>query len=575
MQFRDPVADGGSISGIDPQSIKPGNAILVCYHRAVLTQQIAGAGTGDDVVCICTLGDSGPGVSIIQRVFQGKLYPLHDLAGGGLLADLNAAQNGMVLHGDGNLLIVHRAGNGVFVCIQQEACRGDFLPDEIGGLVTDTIGIDDLPGESQVAVCAGGCGFQHLHRAIRHALTQFKGGNQRCFHTCFLFVERYRSRPEGVLLAVLIDLAMLVDGHDPRLCQNRAGLPGDLLDGVGAVGQALAGAHAVFAGDDGIHHSPVPIRNRELGTGFRSGEMIHGVHDFLRDLNFAGDDFFRATSASFAGEAVVFLGGSYRKSLFPFLVQQVAGGSCDFFDGVGAHREDVPGLGVTVRIRGQFTNHTSGGNHFPVHNNRIGTGVDDLEFGTCQSCFALWGLSGNSIVLFNADRTEQPSINGFLHTPVAAGQLGEDRHGFCRPFVSCGGAILHDGTVQRLGDYGVTKRILHFRDLHCSKGKLANSGRRYIQGIAGIARCNVILVIPAPSICIGCKVPGTSRRTRPITVGVILPLEHRSGKGTVALRRGSILVHLGQHKGRIENRDIRYGDGIFTILDSTGVGLGV
>ena len=275
---------------------------------------------------------------------------------------------------------------------------------------------------------------------------------------------------------------------------------------------------------------------------------------------------------------MILLGFRHGEGFLPVLIQQVACGSCGFTDGVSAHGEDIPGLGMTLGIRGQGADHRTGGIGFAIYHHSIGTAVDDLELGTCQGCFALGSLASDCIVLVQAHRAEQVDVDGFVHTPVTVCHLSQDSFGFLRPDMlgTAGlGAVLRDGAVQRAGDHGIAQRVLDLRDLHGTQRKLVHIGGRYIEGIAGVAGCQIALVIDASAIAVRSEVPGSSRGTAPVVVGEEFPLEYGTRKGAVALGSGGILIHLGQHKGRVKDGNIGYGDHIIAGGDGVGVGLGI
>ena len=170
---------------------------------------------------------------------------------------------------------------------------------------------------------------------------------------------------------------------------------------------------------------------------------------------------------------MVFLIRSYGEGLLPLRVKQVACGCRNLLDFVGADGENVVGLCKSLGIRGQLTDHITGSINLISNLYRIGTAVNHLELGSCQGCFALCSLSGNSIILFNADRTKQIDVDGFVNAPVAICHLSQNRFGFVRPHMLSAagfGSIFRNRTVQRTLNHRVAKRVLHFRDLHCSKG---------------------------------------------------------------------------------------------------------
>ena len=140
---------------------------------------------------------------------------------------------------------------------------------------------------------------------------------------------------------------------------------------------------------------------------------------------------------------------------------------------------------------------------------------------------------------------------------------------------TCGRAIRSNGTVQRILDHGIAQRVLHLSDLQRTQRQLIHIGRRNIQGIAGVTRCHIVLAVNNSTIGIGGKVPGARRSATPIVIGVEFPLKDCAGKGTITLGIGGILIHLSQHKGRIEDRNIGYRDHILTRGYGMGIAFGV
>ena len=371
---------------------------------------------------------------------------------------------------------------------------------------------------------------------------------------------------------------MFVHGDGPGVYQDGTSLPGDLSNGVAAVGQILGDAHTIFTDGDGIHHGTLAVGNRELCPCFRRGQVINGVDDLLGDLDLAADNGFGTAHTVSIAEAVVLLGFRHGEGFLPVLIQQVACGSCGFTDGVSAYGEDIPGLGMTLGIRSQGADHRSGGIGFAIHHHGIGTAVDDLKLGTFQGCFALGSLAGDGIVLVQAYRAEQVDVDGFVHTPVTIYHLGQDRLGFLCPdvFGTAGlGAVLCDGAVQGAGDHGVAQRILDFRNFHRTKRKLVHIGGRHIKCVTGVARSQIALVVDTSTITVRSKVPSTGGSTAPVVVREEFPLEYGTSKGTVALGSFRILIHLSQHERRVEDRNVGYGDHIVAGGDSVGIGLGV
>ena len=122
------------------------------------------------------------------------------------------------------------------------------------------------------------------------------------------------------------------------------------------------------------------------------------------------------------------------------------------------------------------------------------------------------------------------------------------------------GCILGNRAVQRTCNYCVTQRVLHFRDLYSTKGKLLHIGRRYIKCIAGITGGEIVAAIHASAVGIGGKIPSSCRLATPIVVGEVFPLKDCAGKGAIALRCSGVFIHFGQHKGRVKNGNIGYGD---------------
>ena len=286
-------------------------------------------------------------------------------------------------------------------------------------------------------------------------------------------MEGDRCSPQRILLGILIDLSVFIDSYSPGFAEDCASLSGNLLDGICSIGQILGNTNAVFTGGDGIHHSTVLIGNRELSTDFCSIEIVDCVHDLLGNLNFTGNNGIGTTCSIRISEAVVFLIRSYGEGLLPLRVKQVACGCRNFLDFVSANGENIVGLCKSLGIRGQLTDHITGSINLVSNLYRIGTAVNHLELGSCQGCFALCSLSGYSIILFNADRTEQIDVDGFVNAPVAICHLRQNRLGFVRPHMLSAaglGSIFRNRTVQRTLNHRVAKRVLHFRDLHCSKG---------------------------------------------------------------------------------------------------------
>ena len=135
------------------------------------------------------------------------------------------------------------------------------------------------------------------------------------------------------------------------------------------------------------------------------------------------------------------------------------------------------------------------------------------------------------------------------------------------------GGIRNDGAVQGILNDHIAQRVLHFCDLQGSQRELIHTCRGYKQRTVGIAGGQIILTVNTPAVGIRGKKPGSGSCSRPVVIGIELPLEYRPGKGAVALSSGGVLVHLGQNKGRVEHRHIGHGDHIIAGGNGVGVGL--
>ena len=274
----------------------------------------------------------------------------------------------------------------------------------------------------------------------------------------------------------------------------------------------------------------------------------------------------------------VFVSTGHREGLLPFGVQQVAGRRCRFLDGVFSHREDAFGLNSARFIRSKLTDNCAGRIDLPVHLHRACTAVDDLELCASKGGFTLGILTGGSIILLHRNRAKQTFIDRLVHAPIAVSHLLEQRHGSICPDVLCATGrrtVSNDGTEQCVGDHGITKGILHFRDLQTTKGQLIDTCGRYIQRIAGVTVRQVILAVKASAVAICSKVPGTGSCATPFFIGVELPLKDSPLEGAVALGSGGVLIHLCQNKGRVKDRNIGYRDDIITVFYGEGVCLGI
>ena len=391
-------------------------------------------------------------------------------------------------------------------------------------------------------------------------------------------MEGYRCSPQRIFLFVLIDLSVFVYRNSPGITENRASLPGNLLDSIGAVGQLLGCADPVLASDDGIHHDTLAVCYRELSTHFRDGQVINGVYDHLGELDFAGDNGFGTTGAIGIAEAVILLFLGHGEALLPLLVKQVTGGRCRFSNCISTHGENVFCLGMALGIGGQHANNLTGRIDFTQHNHRIGAAVDHLIDGSGQGCFALGSLPGDGIKLVDADRAEQIGVDRLIYTPIAICHLCQNGLGFFCPDVLCAaglGTVHRNGAVQGAGNHSIAKRIFDLCDFHSTQGELIDICRRYIEGITGIAGSQIILAVDTSAACVGSKVPYPCGGAAPIVVGEVFPLENRTGESGIALGSGGVLVHLGQHKGRVKDGNIGHRDQIFTGSHRMGVGLGV
>ena len=96
---------------------------------------------------------------------------------------------------EGNDLIVLGTGYRVLLGIQHIACGGYGFPNKVGGLIADTVRVDDSSGECQITVRIGGAGFQHLDSTVREPFTQLEGTHQGCFTACFLLMKGDKCRP--------------------------------------------------------------------------------------------------------------------------------------------------------------------------------------------------------------------------------------------------------------------------------------------------------------------------------------------------------------------------------------------
>ena len=232
-------------------------------------------------------------------------------------------------------------------------------------------------------------------------------------------MEGDRCGPQRILLFVFVNLAVFIYRNIPGITENGASLPGNLLDGVGAVGQLLGCADPVLARDDSIHHNALAVRHRELSAHFRDGQVINGVYDFLGNLDFAGDNSFGTTAAIGIAKAVILLFLGYGKVFLPLGIQQVAGGCCRFTDRISTYGENVSCPGMTLGIGGQLTDNIPGSINFPLNLDGVCAAVDYLIYCACQGRFALGSLPGDGIELIKSYRAEQINVDRLIYAPIA------------------------------------------------------------------------------------------------------------------------------------------------------------
>ena len=391
-------------------------------------------------------------------------------------------------------------------------------------------------------------------------------------------MEGDRCSPQGIFLFVLIDLAVFVYCNIPGITENGASLPGNLLDGIGAVWQILGCADTILTRDDSIHHNALAVCYRELSAHFRDGQVINGVYDFLGELDLTGDYSFGTTAAIGIAEAVILLSLGDGEFLLPLGIQQITGGCCRFADRISTHGENVSGLGMTLGIGGQLAGNIPGRINLTLDFDGVCAAVDHLIYCPGQGRFALGSLPGDGIELVDGYRAEQVNVDRLIYAPIAVCHLRQNGLGFFRPNVLCSAglsAVLCNGTVQGIGNHSIAQRVFDLCDFHSTQGELIHIGRRHIQGITGIAGSQIILAVDTSAAAICSKVPYPCRGAAPIVVGEILPLKDGTGESGITLGSGGVLVHLGQNKGRVKDGNIGYGDQILTGSNRMGVGLGV
>ena len=232
-------------------------------------------------------------------------------------------------------------------------------------------------------------------------------------------MEGDRSSPQGIFLFVLIDLSVFVYRNIPGIAENGARLPGNLLDGIGAVGQLLGCADTIRTRDDSIHHNALAVCYRELSSHFRDRQVINGVYDLLGELDLAGDYSFGTTAAIGIAEAVILLSLGDGEILLPLGIQQVAGGCCRFTDRISAHGENVSGLGMTLGIGGQLADNIPGRINLTLDFDGICAAVDYLIYCPGQGRFTLGSLPGDGIELVDGYRSEQVNVDRLIYAPIA------------------------------------------------------------------------------------------------------------------------------------------------------------